>query len=178
MKSFSLHGRNAVVTGGSRGIGRAIALRLAEVGANVALTYRERADAAHEVRPRDRRERTPGGFHANGCPRIARPSRTAAKEARRALGPISLLINNAGISKLADFHWIADGNRDAMIEATLRDPFRCAQAFLLLLAETKNGAVVHIGLADTGALTPERYAGGWGWFDRARGSNRSFWRPS
>jgi len=86
---------------------------------------------------------------------------TAAKEARRALGPISLLINNAGISKLADFHWIADGNRDAMIEATLRDPFRCAQAFLLLLAETKNGAVVHIGLADTGALTPERYAAGW-----------------
>ena len=160
MKSFSLHGRNAVVTGGSRGIGRAIALRLAEVGANVALTYRERADAAHEVaREIEENGRLAVSLQMDVADRAS--IEAAAKEARRPLGPISLLINNAGISKLADFHWIADGNRDAMIEATLRDPFRCAQAFLLLLAETKNGAVVHIGLADTGALTPERYAAGW-----------------
>ena len=160
MKSFSLHGRNAVVTGGSRGIGRAIALRLAEVGANIALTYRERADAAHQVA----RE-----IEENG--RLAVPVQmdvadrasieAAAKEARRALGPLSLLINNAGINRLADFDSVTDGDGDAMLAATLKAPFHCAQAFLLLLAETKNGAVVHIGLADTGGPAPERYAAGW-----------------
>ncbi len=160
MRSFSLHGRNAVVTGGSRGIGRAIALRLAEAGANVALTYRERADAAHQVA----RE-----IEENG--RLAVPLQmdvtdrasieAAAKEARRALGPISLLINNAGINRLTNFDPATDGDGDAMLEATLKGPFRCAQAFLLLLAETKNGAVVHIGLADTGGPTPAHCAAGW-----------------
>ena len=150
MKSFSLHGRNAVVTGGSRGIGRAIALRLAEVGANVALTYRERADDAHQVA----RE-----IEENG--RLAVPLQmdvtnhasidAAAKEARRALGPISLLINHAGINLLADFDSVTDGDGDAMLAVSLKGPFCCAQAFLPLLAETKNGAIIHIGLADTNA---------------------------
>ena len=49
MTRFSLEGRNAVVTGGSRGIGRAIALGLAEAGANVILTYREKRDEANAV---------------------------------------------------------------------------------------------------------------------------------
>ena len=74
MKSFSVHGRNAVVTGASRGIGRAIALRLAEVGANVALTYRERADAAHQV-AREIEEKDASRFHCKWMSRIARPSR-------------------------------------------------------------------------------------------------------
>ncbi|HXM00807.1 MAG TPA: SDR family NAD(P)-dependent oxidoreductase, partial [Rhizomicrobium sp.] len=47
MSRFSLFGRNAVVTGGSRGIGRAIALGLAQAGADVALTYREKHDEAN-----------------------------------------------------------------------------------------------------------------------------------
>jgi 3-oxoacyl-[acyl-carrier protein] reductase len=159
MKSFSLHGRNAVVTGGSRGIGRAIALRLAEVGANVALTYRERADDAHQVA----RE-----IEENG--RLAVPLQmdvtdrasidAAAKEARRALGPISLLVNNAGINRLTDFDSVTDGDGDAMLAATLKGPFRCAQAFLLLLAEMKNGAIVHIGLTDTGAPSSAHCATG------------------
>jgi 3-oxoacyl-[acyl-carrier protein] reductase len=152
MKSFSLHGRNAVVTGASRGIGRAIALRLAEAGANVALTYHERADAAHQVA----RE-----VEENG--RLAIPLQmdvtdrasieAAAKEARRALGPISLLINNAGINSPADIDPAVECDGDAMLSATLKGPFRCAQAFLLLLAETKNGAIVHIGLLDSSGPT-------------------------
>ena len=157
MKSFSLQGRNAVVTGGSRGIGRAIALRLAEVGANVALTYRERVDDAHQVaREIEENGRLAVLLQMDVTDRASVDA--AAKEARRALGPISLLINNAGINKLTDFDPVTDGDGDAMLAATLKGPFRCAQAFLPLLAETKNGAIVHIGSLDSDVLTPAHYA--------------------
>jgi 3-oxoacyl-[acyl-carrier protein] reductase len=147
MKSFSMHGRNAVVTGGSRGIGRAVALRLAEVGANVAFTYRERIDDAHQVaREIEENGRLAVLLQMDVTDRASID--TAAKEARRALGPISLLVNNAGINRLADFDPVADGDGDAMLAAALKGPFRCAQAFLPLLAETKNGAIVHIGSLD------------------------------
>jgi 3-oxoacyl-[acyl-carrier protein] reductase len=157
MKIFSLQGRNAVVTGGSRGIGRAIALRLAEVGANVALTYRERVDDAHQVaREIEENGRLAVLLQMEVTDRASVDA--AAKEARRALGPISLLINNAGINKLADFDPVTDGDGDAMLAATLKGPFRCAQAFLPLLAETKNGAIVHIGSLDSDVPTPAHYA--------------------
>jgi 3-oxoacyl-[acyl-carrier protein] reductase len=157
MKIFSLQGRNAVVTGGSRGIGRAIALRLAEVGANVALTYRERVDDAHQVaREIEENGRLAVLLQMDVTDRAS--VEAAAKEARRALGPISLLINNAGINKLADFDPVTDGDGDAMLAATLKGPFRCAQAFLPLLAETKNGAIVHIGSLDSDVHTPAHYA--------------------
>src|SRR5258706_10510211 len=149
MKSFSLQGRNAVVTGGSRGIGRAIALRLAEVGANVAFTYRNRIDDAHQVaREIEENGRLAVLLQMDVTDRASIDA--AAKEARRSLGPISLLVNNAGINRLADFDPVLAGNGDAKLASALKGPFRCAQAFLLLLAETKNGAIVHIGLIDNG----------------------------
>ena len=144
MNRFSLQGKNAVVTGGSRGIGRAIALALADAGANVALTYRERAEDAREV-----------AHSIKKAGRIAMPVRmdvtdrasveAAASEARRALGPISILVNNAGINKPTDFDKVTDADWDSILDANLKGPFICAQAFLPLLAETKNGAIVHIG---------------------------------
>jgi 3-oxoacyl-[acyl-carrier protein] reductase len=157
MKIFSLQGRNAVVTGGSRGIGRAIALRLAEVGANVALTYRERVDDAHQVaREIEENGRLAVLLQMDVTDHAS--VEAAAKEARRALGPISLLINNAGINKLADFDPVTDGDGDATLAATLKGPFRCAQAFLPLLAETKNGSIVHVGSFDSDVPTPAHYA--------------------
>jgi 3-oxoacyl-[acyl-carrier protein] reductase len=159
MKSFSLHGRNAVVTGGSRGIGRAIALRLAEVGANVAFTYRERVDDAHQVaREIEENGRLAVLLQMDVTDRASVDA--AAKEARRSLGPISLLVNSAGINKLAGFNPLADGDGDAVLAATLKGPFRCAQAFLPLLAETRNGAIVHIGSIDNGGPTTAQYAAG------------------
>jgi 3-oxoacyl-[acyl-carrier protein] reductase len=73
---------------------------------------------------------------------------TAAREARRALGPLSLLINNAGINRLGDFDSLVDGDGNPMLAPVLKGPFGCAQAFLPLLAETKNGSIVHVGLMD------------------------------
>lgn len=144
MSSTSLQGRNAVVTGGSRGIGRAIALRLAEAGADVALTYRERASEAEqvvwEIKSKGRRA------VALQMDVTRRESvEQVARDARHALGPIAVLVNNAGINKPTDFDRVSDADWDEILSANLKGPFICAQVFLPLLAEVKNGAMVHIG---------------------------------
>jgi 3-oxoacyl-[acyl-carrier protein] reductase len=144
MNSFSLHGRNAVVTGGSRGIGRAIALRLAEAGANVALTYREHAREAHAiVREIEAQGRIAAALQMDVTDRAS--VETAAQGARRALGPISVLVNNAGINKPTDFDKVRDEDWDTILTTNLKGPFICAQVFLPHLAETKNGSAIHIG---------------------------------
>lgn len=144
MSRFSLQGKNAVVTGGSRGIGKAIALALADAGANVALTFRERADEAHDVaRAIESKGRIAVAMQMDVTDRGS--VEAVAAEARRVLGPISILVNNAGINKPTDFDKVTDADWDTILDANLRGPFVCAQVFLPLLAETKNGSIVHIG---------------------------------
>jgi 3-oxoacyl-[acyl-carrier protein] reductase len=143
MSDYCLKGRNAVVTGGSRGIGRAIALRLADAGANVALTYRERADHAQAVaREIEGKGRVAAALKMDVTDRAS--VERAARDARESLGPISILVNNAGINKPADFDRVTDEDWDAVLSTNLKGPFLCAQAFLPHLAETGNGAIVHI----------------------------------
>ncbi len=144
MSGFSLQGRNAFVTGGSRGIGRAIAIRLSEAGANVALSYRERREDAQSVASEiERKGRLVSILRMDVTDRNS--VEEAAREARRALGPISILVNNAGINRPTDFDRVTDEDWDAVLDANLKGPFVCAQVFLPLLAETGNGSIVHIG---------------------------------
>jgi 3-oxoacyl-[acyl-carrier protein] reductase len=143
MSRFSLAGRCAVVTGGSRGIGRAIAIGLAEAGADVVFTYRENYAEAEQV------------GHAildEGRRALAlkmdvtdRASVEAAARDARAFGAISILVNNAGINKPTDFDQVSDADWDSVLATNLKGPFVCAQVFLPLLAEAGGGAIVHIG---------------------------------
>ncbi len=143
MSRFSLSGKNAVVTGGSRGIGRAIARGLADAGANVALTYREKRDEADAVV----REIEKSGRRAVAIQMDVtdRASIEAAAKAARALGPISILVNNAGINKPTDFDQLTDQDWDLILDTNLKGPFICAQVFLPLLEAAGGGAIVHIG---------------------------------
>ena len=142
MSRFSLAGRSAFVTGGSRGIGRAIARALAEAGADVALSFRECRGEAEDV---------VGEIRALGRRAIAlrmdvteRASiEAAARAADEALGPLSILVNNAGINKPTDFDQVEDADWDRILATNLRGPFVCAQVFLPLLA--RGGSIVHIG---------------------------------
>ena len=137
MTSFSLQGRNAVVTGAAHGLGRAIALKLAEAGANVALTYRTREAEAHDVaREIEAKGRLAIALKMDVADRGS--IEAAAKEARDALGPLSVLVNNAGMNASA-------GASDW--QAALKGPLACAEVFLPLLAEPGNGAIVHVGCA-------------------------------
>jgi 3-oxoacyl-[acyl-carrier protein] reductase len=143
MGHFSLHGKCAVVTGGSRGLGAAIALGLAEAGADVLLTYRERHDEAMAVVHK---------IEALGRKGAAVPMDVTdrlrinhAVEQARAFGPIAILVNNAGINKPTDFDAVSDADWDAVLDTNLKGPFMVAQAFLPLLKEAGGGSIIHIG---------------------------------
>ena len=97
-----LTGRVAVVTGGSRGIGRGIAEVLAERGAAVAVAYRERADAASSLVSMI--QSNGGRAWAGQCDVTSEPSVTAFSErATREVGPVDILVNNAGIARDTHF---------------------------------------------------------------------------
>jgi NAD(P)-dependent dehydrogenase (short-subunit alcohol dehydrogenase family) len=140
---FSLNGKSAVVTGGSRGLGAAIALGLAEAGADVLLTYRERHDEALAVVRK---------IEALGRKCAAVPMDVTdrlrinhAVEQARNFGPIAILVNNAGINKPTDFDAVTDADWDAVLDTNLKGPFMVAQAFLPLLKEAGGGSIIHIG---------------------------------
>jgi 3-oxoacyl-[acyl-carrier protein] reductase len=142
-KRFSLVGRNAVVTGGSRGIGAAIAIGLAEAGADVVLTYREKraeADAVCEKVESFARRALAVRMDVSDRASVER-----AADAARALGPLSILVNNAGINKPTDFDQVNDADWDSVLATNLKGPFIVAQTFLPLLKAAGGGSIVHIG---------------------------------
>ena len=143
MNRFSLSGKCAVVTGGSRGIGRAIALGLAEAGADVLITYRERhgdADAAvREILSKNRRAKAVSMDVTNPVSIAAGATEAAG------FGTISILVNNAGVNKPTDFDQIKDGDWDFILDTNLKGPFLVAQAFLPLLKQANGASVIHIG---------------------------------
>jgi len=143
MNRFSLAGKNAVVTGASRGIGRAIALGLAEAGADVVLTYREnRNEAQIAVKDIERCGRRALALQMDVT---ERGSVMAAAKDARGFGAVSILVNNAGINKPTDFDRVTDEDWDNVLATNLKGPFICAQAFLPHLAEAGGGSIVHIG---------------------------------
>jgi 3-oxoacyl-[acyl-carrier protein] reductase len=143
MSRFSLSGKCAVVTGGSRGIGRAIALCLAEAGADVMITYRERhgeADAVLKaILSQGRRAKAVAMDVTN------RISIAAAATEAAGFGDIAILVNNAGVNKPTDFDQIQEGDWDFVLDTNLKGPFLVAQAFLPLLKQANGASVVHIG---------------------------------
>ncbi|MEO7053796.1 MAG: 3-oxoacyl-ACP reductase family protein [Rhizomicrobium sp.] len=143
MSRFSLTGKCAVVTGGSRGIGRAIALGLAEAGADVLLTYREKAaEADAVVKTIEAKGRRAKAVRMDVTDRA---SVDAAVQVAGTFGAISILVNNAGINKPTDFDQISDTDWDNILATNLKGPFMTAQAFLPLLKKAGGGAMVHIG---------------------------------
>lgn len=124
-----LTGRVALVTGGSRGIGRAIALALARVGADVAVNYRERREEAEEVcaRIRGMGRRS---IAVQGNVALAADVERLVAKTRRELGVIGILVNNAGIAQRSSMEEITVGEWDRTLEVNLRGVFLVTQAVL------------------------------------------------
>lgn len=140
---MSLNGKTALVTGASRGIGRAIALRLAEDGANVAVIYAGSADKAEAVVS----EITALGVNAKTY-RCNVADSAAVNETVKAvtndLGKIDILVNNAGITRDGLMLRMKDEDFDAVLDTNLKGAFNMIRACYSGFIRKKSGRIINI----------------------------------
>lgn len=140
---MSLNGKTALVTGASRGIGRAIALRLAEDGANVAVIYAGSADKAEAVVD----EITALGVNAKAY-RCNVADSAAVNETVKAvtndLGKIDILVNNAGITRDGLMLRMKDEDFDAVLDTNLKGAFNMVRACYSGFIRKKSGRIINI----------------------------------
>ncbi|MFJ9690630.1 SDR family NAD(P)-dependent oxidoreductase [Kitasatospora sp. NPDC101183] len=138
----TLDNKVALVTGGSRGIGAAVALRLAEDGADVALTYQGSAGAAEEVAAKiTAMGRTGWAVRADSADPEAVRGVVAAVAER--FGRLDVLVNNAGVGAMGPVGEVTLDQVDRVLEVNVRAPYLYAQAALEHLAD--GGRIVSIG---------------------------------
>jgi NAD(P)-dependent dehydrogenase (short-subunit alcohol dehydrogenase family) len=141
---IDLTGKRALVTGGSRGIGAAIARQLAENGADVAFTFQSAAERAQAVvRSIEAQGRRGLAIQADSADPAA--IRRAVAEAVQALGGLDILVNNAAIARYDTIAEIKLDDIDALLAVNVRGPVLATQAALPHLGA--GGRVVTIGSA-------------------------------
>jgi 3-oxoacyl-[acyl-carrier protein] reductase len=143
MRTFSLRGHVALVTGGSRGIGAAIVKALGEAGCSVAVNYRERAAEA-EALAKDI-VKAGGRAIAVGAD-VSGPDAVAAMVQRTAseLGPVDILVNNAGIAIVRGVDDLSEADFDQTMLVNLKSAFLCTQAVLPGMRAKKWGRIINI----------------------------------
>jgi 3-oxoacyl-[acyl-carrier protein] reductase len=136
-------GRVAVVTGGGRGIGRAVALRLAYEGADVAIFYRSNDTAAEEVAEEVRA----GGARCEIFKGdVASPEDVDAlfEGAGEALGPVEILVNNAGLTRDNLMMRMKESEFDEVLRTNLKGTYLCTRAALRPMIRARWGRLVNV----------------------------------
>jgi len=139
--SAPLDGRTAFVTGGSRGIGKAIVRKLAKAGARVAFTYRGERDQALALQKELDNTAIALQMEVTDRASVAH----AMDEAAKRFGEFSILVNNAGVNKPTDFDQVTDADWDQILDVNLKGPFICSQLALPHLKAAGGGSIIHIG---------------------------------
>lgn len=140
---FDLSGKTALVTGASRGIGRAIALALAAQGADVALHYHTQEQAARAVADEiERSGRRAFLFAANA--RQGAELLNLWKSSEAALGGIDILVNNAGMLKNSFLAMTSEATWDEMLDVNLKAAFQLSKAAARAMSRRKSGRIINI----------------------------------
>lgn len=138
-----LDGKTALVTGASRGIGRAVALRLAEEGARIAINYAGNVKAAEEVK---------AAIEAAGGTAIlcqadiadSKAVETMVEAVVKAFGTIDILVNNAGITRDTLLMRMKDEDFEKVLDTNLKGVFYCTKAVSKLMMKKRTGRIVNM----------------------------------
>jgi 3-oxoacyl-[acyl-carrier protein] reductase len=154
-----LAGKVALVTGASRGIGRAMALELARAGADVAVHYRVREEAARE---------TVAAITALGRQSLALAADVSVaaevqqlvREVEARLGPVDILVNNAGAVRLVPLDQLTEQDFDDMLAVNLKSAFLVTQAVLPGMRARRWGRIINVSsvAAQLGGVIGPHYA--------------------
>jgi 3-oxoacyl-[acyl-carrier protein] reductase len=153
-----LHGKIALVTGASRGIGRAIAVQLAECGVNIAVNYKTQEKEAqvtlYKVTSHGQRAMV---VKADVSRSADVTNMIAAVE--KNLGPVDILVNNAGIAKHQSIEATTETDWDEILNVNLKSVFLVTQAVLPGMRQRRWGRIINIssGAAQTGGVVGIHY---------------------
>ena len=143
MTDLSLTNKVALVTGGSRGIGRAVALELAARGASVVVNYHKSPDAANEV---VKQIQDAGGKAAAMQADVSdfKQAEALVKFAIETFGDLSILVNNAGITKDTLIMMMSEADWDSVIATNLKSTFNCSKAAVKHMMRKRYGRIINM----------------------------------
>ncbi len=141
--TLSLENKVAVITGGSRGIGRAVALELAARGAAVVVNYNKSPDAANEV---VKKIEEAGGKAAAFQADVSdfKQADALIKFAVETFGDLSILVNNAGITKDTLIMMMSEADWDSVISTNLKSTFNCSKAAVKHMMRKRTGRIINM----------------------------------
>lgn len=138
-----LEGKKALVTGASRGIGRAIALELAREGARVALNYQS-SDAKAQAVADEIAKLGSSSMLAKANLSVSQEARKMVAQVAEEFGGLDILVNNAGITRDTSLKKMTDEQWEEVIHTNLNGYFYCTSAALPFMLEQKSGRIVNI----------------------------------
>jgi 3-oxoacyl-[acyl-carrier protein] reductase len=143
MSSLSLENKVALVTGGSRGIGRAIALEFAARGAAVVVNYNKSPEAAEEV---VKKIQEAGGKAAAHQADVSdfKQAEALIKFTIETFGDLSILVNNAGITRDQLIMMMPEADWDAVINTNLKSTFNCSKAAVKHMMRKRTGRIINM----------------------------------
>ena len=148
---FSLEGKNALVTGASRGIGAGVAKALAMQGANVAINYTKSADKAEWVAGEIRGM---GRDSFTVCADVSKSKEVKQmfEEVKNRWGTLHILVNNAGVISYNDFEKISEKEWDRVLDTNLKGQFLCSQEAVKMMKPNKYGRIINIASISSGGV--------------------------
>ncbi len=140
---MSLKGKTAIVTGGTRGIGRAIALELAGNGADVAFSYAKNVEKAKELEGEISKLGVKAFSVQSDVADFAR-SKEMISNAIKELGKVDILVNNAGITRDKILMMMSEEDWRAVIDTNLNGVFNCTKAAVVPMMKQRSGSIINI----------------------------------